>query len=508
MKALEELVNLFEKSRLVRNELWPAILAPQSMMADLYHSIAGGNVHTDDDARQKLLPDDPDALRFNRVKNRLKERLTDVVFLLDFNRWDGPDRQKSYYECLKKWSAAMILTAKNSKAAAVELQEKVLKQAIHFEFTDLILQALSSLKLHYGSIEGDVKKFEHYRSLYNHYRQVWLLENEAEDLYTLLVSRYVASRGLKEDMTAMARDYYDQIKDALTVYPSFRLHLCGRLLELMVHSSENDYRKTAEVCENAIAFFEQKPYESHLPLQVFYYQLIVCYVQLRSFEQGAAIMQKYEQIFEPGSFNWFKLQELFFMLAMHTGNYNEACVTYQKTTAHARFSGLPDSIQEIWRIFEAYSHYLLLVGKATASGQEGSFRVSRFLNEIPQYSKDKQGMNIPILIAQILFMFADGKYGKSIDRMEAIEKYCSRYLKRNDTFRSNCFIKMLLQAPEAGFHREAVKRHAAKWLDMLRTMPIEISNQGYGVEIIPYEELWEMALASLQMKSVKRAQQK
>lgn len=130
--------------------------------------------------------------------------------------------------------------------------------------------------------------------------------------------------------------------------------------------------------------------------------------------------------------------------------------------------------------------------------------MARFVNEMPLYSKDKRGMNIPILIFQILSLIYYKRYDDAIDRMEAIEKYCSRYLRRDDTFRSNCFIKMLLVIPAQGFHKSAVLRHAEKYHKMLLSMPIDMANQSHDVEIIPYEDLWEMVLESLQNKIHKK----
>lgn len=109
-------------------------------------------------------------------------------------------------------------------------------------------------------------------------------------------------------------------------------------------------------------------------------------------------------------------------------------------------------------------------------------------------------MNISVLIVQILYAVAEKDYKKSSDRIEGIEKYCSRYLKDESTFRSNCFIKMLLQAPQANFHREATRRKAERYAKQLLTMPLDAANQAHEVEIIPYEQLWEMALESLQLK--------
>lgn len=47
------------------------------------------------------------------------------------------------------------------------------------------------------------------------------------------------------------------------------------MIHLLIYNSANDYVNTARLCEDAIAFFDKKAYDSGLPLQVFYYNLIV-----------------------------------------------------------------------------------------------------------------------------------------------------------------------------------------------------------------------------------------
>ena len=132
------------------------------------------------------------------------------------------------------------------------------------------------------------------------------------------------------------------------------------------------------------------------------------------------------------------------------------------------------------------------------------FRVSKFLNDTPLYSKDKRGMNIAVLVFQIVWLIFARRHNETVDRIDAIEKYSTRYLKKDDTFRSNCFIKMLLAVPAAGFHRVAAARAAEKFAAALRSMPLDFANQSHEVEIIPYEQLWEMVLRSLDMVVVKR----
>ena len=94
-------------------------------------------------------------------------------------------------------------------------------------------------------------------------------------------------------------------------------------------------------------------------------------------------------------------------------------------------------------------------------------------------------------------------YDKTIDRIEAIEKYCVRHVKKKEHFRSNVFIKMLLTIPSSSFHKVRIERETQKYLKQLNSLPLEVANQIHEIEIIPYEHLWEFILESLEAKFVK-----
>jgi len=501
MQDLVELIHSINVARFKSSGLWPFVLEPGSMMEQLFEAIHEGRVSADVDAIALLYPGEKGGSKYINLKERLKERLLGVLFLLEFKATNGSDRQKAYFECNRKWAAAMVLMSRNAKRVSVSVLEDLLKQTLHFEFTELSLSVLSALRLHYGTIYGDPSRYRLYREMYKRQQQEWMMENETEDLYTYLVSHYVNSKSTKKSLSDQAKEYFDQVKPYMNQSQAFRLHLCARLIEVTIHSSRNDYAATARVCEDAIAFFTQKPFESNLALQAFYYQLIVCYIQLQEFEKGQAIIEQYQVIFEEGSFNWYKLQELFFLLAMYTRHYSEATQLCDSVYKKLRKNpGIPAHITETWTIYEAYVHYLLHIGKVVLpDGFEPKFKIGKFLNETPTYSKDKQGMNIPILVVQILFAISDRNKEQSIDRIEAIEKYCSRYLKQNETFRSSCFIKALLQIPAGAFRPEQVAARAQKYIDQLRAQPLEVAYQTHEIEIIPYEHLWDMAIETMKL---------
>jgi hypothetical protein len=114
------------------------------------------------------------------------------------------------------------------------------------------------------------------------------MESKAELYYSELMAQYTNSKSTKTEVMDQAQRYYDELKDFMEVCPSFKLHLFGRMVHLLIYNSVNDYVNTARLCEDAISFFDQKAYDSGLPLQVFYYNLIVCYLQLGRVRQGTA----------------------------------------------------------------------------------------------------------------------------------------------------------------------------------------------------------------------------
>ncbi len=505
MRDLSEIVGLINKTKLKSNEIMKSVIEPGSKMEILFNALLDKTVESDEAA--KLLFAEAESVNITSLKNKLKERLLDAIFLLDFKDSNFSSRQKAFFECYKKWSAAMTLLIRNAKITGIDQLERLLRHAKHFEFVELTLDILRVLRLQYSTVDGDIEKYEAIKKQYYEYEQIWLMESKAEFYYSELMAQYTNSRSTKTEVMDQAKAYYSELEGFMKECPSFKLHLFGRMVHLLIYNSVNDYVNTARLCEDAIAFFDKKEYDSGLPLQVFYYNLVVCYLQLGEFEKGQQVINRCEYYFEEGSFNWFKLQELFFSLAIKTGHYEEAYHLYEKVTNYPHFKDKQTQIVEMWSIFQAYIFYLIKVGKipeGVLSEKSKRFKMGKFINDISLFAKDKRGMNISILVIQVLYAIADRDYKGSVDRIDGIDKYCGRYLKENDTFRSKCFIKMLMQIPVANFHREATVRKAEKHLKMLQSQDIGAATQSHEIEIVPYEALWEMAIQSLQLKIIKQ----
>ena len=504
MQALKELAYIVTKNKLKAIELIGDPSDKKSKVDEFYEGLLEGKFFDDDAAAKHFYNANKSYSGYQKLKGNLKSKLINTLFFLETKDAAQSERQKAYYSCYREWAAVKILISKGARLAGVSLSHKILKVARKYEITELILDVTRMLRLHYGARVGDFKKYEQFNKLFKLYEPIWLAENKAEELYTDLIIQYVNNKSTKEDLHEKAKQYMQELEKDLETYGSYRLHLCGSLIKISIYTSVNEYEETIKICKESIAHFKTKNYKTTTPFQIYYYQLLICYTQLKKYEEGKAVAKEcLDLLDEEGSYNWFKYHELLLILCMHTQRYQDAYDVFVKTISHNRFQFLPDSVKEMWRIFEAYIHFLIEVEKVILPEKDkhfNKFRLGRFLNDTPIFSKDKRGMNITILVIHILFMIRQSKYDKAIDKIEAIEKYCARHLRKNDTFRSNCFIKMLMKIPSNGFHKAGVIRNATPLLKKLTSRPIDVANQTNEVEIILYEDLWEMALSLLDNK--------
>lgn len=506
MQALKELIYVVNKNKLRGIDLLGFPFSDDTKIGTLYESISTGVVDSDIAAAEKLFGTEEPGANYRKLKADLTNRLVNALFLIDVKQASYNERQRAYQECYKNWAAVKLLFGKNARTAGVVLTEKVLKYGEIFEFTNLCVEVCRALRLHYGALVGNEKMYQVYNEKFHYYRELDAFESIAEEYYIELVISHVKNRSLKEQTQALAIQYYEKLEPALQRWQSHDLHLYGNLIKLIKFTSVNDYQQAIQVCEDAIAFFEAKSFDARVPLQAFYYQQAICYLQLRQFDKQFFSNTKTLKFLEEGTYNWYKFQETHVILGLHTQHYQWSYEVFKLAIDHKRFQFLPADQQEYWKILEQYLHYLYLNQKISSNEPEAyfsKFRLGRFLNQTPIFSKDKKGLNITILVIQILFLIQQNRQSETVDRIDAIEKYSERYLHTPYTIRSYFFIKMLLTLPKNRFDPNVVKRKSQRYFAQLIAHPLELSSQSFQIEIIPFEDLWEMVLISLEKQQLK-----
>ncbi len=502
MKGLIEIVKILGKYKPMALPMVGKIRETSDRVNQFYKGVSRGKIDSDERAAKVILDCSPDDQRYRDLKLDLRNNILNTVFFIDTKKLKIDKRyNRVAIRCHKKWTAARILNSIGAKHAAVELAIQVLKQARKVEMSNVIVDIALYLRFHYGALVGDKQKFEYYNKLYHTYYEIQTWENKAQEYYTELALYYVNSKADKSAIHEKAKKLYEELEPYFYKYKTYKLIYFPGFIKLIIYMSINDFKSSTGVCKEVRGLLNNNSLCPSVGKATFMHQQLICCIQLKRFEEGEALAAQAEKILKSNTYNWFKHQELYFLLSTHTKNYQRAYEILQETTNTKGFQSLDESSTEIWRIYRMYMNYLVMQGKAVAErGDAKHIRLGKFLNEVPRFSQDKRGLNIAILIIQILLYIQLKKYDKAIDRIEAVEKYCTRYLRHGDNFRSNCFIKMILQIPIARFHEAAALRKAEKYHERLLANPIEDVNQAHSIEIIPYEDLWNMVVDSLGRK--------
>jgi hypothetical protein len=500
MEDIKEILGLLDIPKMKECGLYEAIFRENSLVERLCDAIYNEEIQTDEEASQLIYQEKPGP-KFYNLKERLRSELTDHLLLLDFKSPLATDRQIAYLDCQRKWSAAPFLLSRGVKKSAISILEHTFKQAQHFDFTDVAMGISGTLRLQYGSVIHNTTKFRNFQEYYQQYEQIWVAENRVEDFYTQIVHKLMLPNNSHKAIGQDALEYWQEVSPLLEEYSSFRLHLCGRLLGVLGHIYSGQYDKAIELCDEALLFFDRKSFASDLPKQAFCYQQIACCIRIKDFQTGFDRITRYHNLLEPGTYNWVRYQEMAFLLATHTRHYNQAVKTVTETLPYLKSNKLPSPVLENWHIYQAYSIFLVRAEKAQSFQEaENNFRIKKFQNNITHHSKDKIGMNISVMVVSILFNLLEQDYTLTYENIESMRKYCSRYLVKDSTYRSNCFIRALLQIPAVAFHRAGAARRAEKYITNLKNHPPEFSTQPTDIEIIPYEDIWEIILEQLTNK--------
>ncbi len=504
MKDLQMLVHLLSGVKVSKLNIIGTEGESGTKVQQLYDAILEGEITNDVEGAQRFFPDGANSEKyFSKLKRNLKNRLLNTLFFIDVDKPQFTEYQKANQVCYRNLAIVKLLYSYGQRNLGVSIAQKTLKKAVYFDFTEIALMLSKELRIYYSTITGEREKAKRFSDTVDKYLKIYSAELEVDKFYSELIINYIFSKASKPELAEKAVTFCKRLDELILDVDSYRFRFMYYLTYILRYEIQNDYRSTLKLCVQALEYFHGK---KHIGVKNVLFNLnmkmIACNIQLQQYEEAKKNVQTCLSLVPEDGYNWYITQDLNFLLMLRSKNYQGALEVYRVILNKSNYLKQQQAILEQWKINEAFINFLILKQKVKLSkgDDRNVFRVNKFLNEVPKYSRDKRGTNITILILQILFLLEKERYEEIFERIEPLRMYASRYLRKGDTFRSNCFIKMLMQLPAGHFHREAVKRKAAPYLKKLETMPLDAANQAVELEIIPYEELWEYVMESLDDK--------
>jgi tetratricopeptide (TPR) repeat protein len=391
-----------------------------------------------------------------------------------------------------------LLHMRGYRHAPLSIAKRLYRRGLDYDVPAFAAEALRVLKESVISVKGTIQQFDEYSTDYWTYRAHAEAEERAADCFQRIKLPLRQTKGPQGDLQAHTRQCLQALEPFKGKTPSYLFHVYFYIIRGNYLLETADFSAALDNFDEAIRYFKNKRYPVGNSLAMFYYAKVPACIGLRQYAEGEKAVLASLDHAPNGSHNFFNACEMYFYLAMHAGKYALALELYQTTTRQRRFSNLRPPQRETWHIFGAYIFILYqLKGWAPPENSLPAFRSFRFANETPVYGQDKSGMNVAIQIAFTLLLLLEDRKGDVLERIEALEKYRSRYLHHPGAGRSNLFIRILLQLPKSNFQIPVFQQKIAPLLKELSAAPHRPANQQYELEIIPYETLTGLLLEFL-----------
>jgi hypothetical protein len=467
----------------------------KTVLGKFYKGVAEGHIHTLKDAETYLYGKPMDRVLMQKLKDNLYNRLINTVFFIDMRQSNFTDYQRAFHSLRKLHAAYVLLCNKGlDKNAVIDIGEGLLKKAQLYDFSEIVISVGAILSSTYA-LMGKLQKIKALQDIINYNLEAQRLEITANGYFDVLLAEYTIQKAASSVLSEQALNYYKTLQPHLSKYPTFRFAYFVYTFEMFAYGFVNDYKNMMSVCDKAITFFENKGKQFNTS-SAFYKQKLECCIYFGLYTEGVALQPKIQSFLVDGNHNWFRNQELLMKLCFHSAQYEEAYIVFRETTSHPKFKKLIGNIQEFWKVYEVYIYVCVSLGlikDLSAEEQRKRFRLSTFVNDVPSFVFDKRGMNIPIIIAQILYFLVKKDFDSVLSRIVSIEKYCVRHLVDKDfDVRSYYFIKMLLTLPEAEYNFKRVQTRSKGFKEKFEAAPANSKN--IELEIMPYETLWGLLM--------------
>ncbi len=499
---IRELAKLIKQANVNSLELFSAadFNDNSNLMTKFFHGICRNDIAELSDLKKFIYKtSNVSQSTFRRLFFRFREKLLNTLFFINTNSSKFTIRAISYYECAKRFFISRMISERGFRYAALSIADDSLKIAIKFEFSELALNLSKFIITLSGAMNYRAHLISYYKDIYYEAKNMYLNELKFSE-HSRDVTAYLNSSHKRSNNPMQSNHFENLIHEAwecMKAAPSIELISSCCVLIL----NYNKYNgKFNEFKNNTLLFIDElfkKPFLSVFVLEYLVNEFLKVVLITKDLSTCILIKRKYFNYFNEISFNWFVIRFGYIQALLHCHEYFSSYQEINMVFNIKSFNKQPPIIKQNYLVGYAYIYFLYKIGKIKGVTPDREFRINKFLNEVPEYSKDKQGVNIPIILIQILFFLADHKHHLIIDRMDSLKLYAYRYLKKDENFRSQCFIRMLGEMVRAGFKRQGTLFRTKALTDKLKLVPIDTYPATAENEIIPYEDLWEMVVGLL-----------
>jgi hypothetical protein len=470
-----------------------------SLTAQFLQGLQEDAFEDDDDAARVLYGTDKSDQRYRTLKSRIFERLLHSILFLQVKQPEHSEYLSYYYKCTRNLICAQSLMRFASRTAGFHVAQKTLSIAQKYEFTDICL-TLAVLMRETVGFWGQRKQFEKYNELVSLYFRTLEAEYRSDALLDMFTMESNMASRTKQYMIHYGETVLQEISELYNQHQSHLLLLNVYRHRIVLAHFKDEPDEIIQACDEAIKYLEKHHHLSQpARLGEFRLRKMMMLIHVRRSQEAFKEADTVVGSFREAGSNWYVALEFATVSAFHSGRYDDADRFVSMATSHRKYSLLAEQMREGWTIYNAYSYlaYRLGLFEPEDDSKFRQFRLSTYLNSVPEESKVKKVSNVLILVSHVYFLILDGDFDAAEKRIEYLKVYGSRYLKEKSYQRIRVFLRLLQALPRNSFLSEDVRadnRHLFELLQATREDPLP----SHINEYIPFETMYESLLDFLE----------
>lgn len=436
---------------------------------------------------------------------RLKGRLRDIYFhaiLLQSQSGNPEDiRSAEFLNNFKQTLISRILLQKKATKMSTDIIEKSIIKSMKFHVTENVLEQSRMLIAHYNGAMYNKYKLTKYQKIQSQYLEIYKWEIKSENYYLdIQRDQFQSLANPSDEMKMKAFRYYTELQTA-TGIRSYFFNYNKYRIEAAYYEYVKDYKGLLLLSENALNEFNTPDFKTGNAISTINLRKLWALIQVEQIEESIKVGVKLMNRLPSGSVQWYRIAHYTLKAKLYKGDYSGAIDTITAMIDNPKFPKLGDYFKEIFTTTLGYVHLLvdsgLIENSMDLKSKLPEFKLGKFLNATPVFSKDKRGINVSILLMHIGYLLQRRDYNAIIDRIDSLNQYAYRYLRKDDSFRSNCMIKMVIQMAKADFNPIRTERYTSELRDELSQVRLAGSGENIEIEIIPFEVLWDIMRRAL-----------
>jgi hypothetical protein len=429
-----------------------------------------------------------------QLRARLQDKLLNHLFFLDHSDPRLVVSRRYEVECLDLLHKATILLLEGEYSLSERLLRRCMRLAAQGEFTAYEEQASQRLQSIYAE-QHQQSKYDKISQDIAKLRETIGYEQAAEAIFFEVQMGGEEAVAKRHQITTKLPVYLERLEELYRLAPTFGTFNALYRVRLVYAGLVGRYQDIIRETERASAMLAAGTLNARrFDQRLNHFMNVYAHLRGRRPQEGLKLAEAFAETIHPTSSNWFYFYEHYLLLALHAGEYEQAQRLLQVAHKNPSYGKLRRAALERWELLEAYTELVLPIEQVSLK-RRNQLAVFAALT-VPEYSRDKRGYNVAILVFQLVHYLQQRLLEPVLVRLERLRKYQQRHLRDEATLRSRTFLRLLLLLPEADFDLAQLAKRGQPLLRTLQQATLT-RDADAEVEIIPYENLWELIMGVL-----------